>query len=49
MLFDTAPKTNKRDLYDRETELEKFKDAIEYSSLIVIQGLRRTGKTSFIT
>jgi hypothetical protein len=48
MLFDTAPKTNKQDLYNRETELEKFKAAIEHSSLIVIQGLRRTGKTSFM-
>ena len=48
MLFDTAPKTDKQDLFDREAELEKFKSSIAYSSLIVIQGLRRTGKTSFL-
>jgi len=48
MLFDPLPKTNKKDLYNREPELIRFKNSIEYSSLIVIHGLRRTGKTSFM-
>jgi len=48
MLFDPLPKKDKNDLYNRETELEKFKTTITYSSLIIIQGLRRTGKTSFM-
>lgn len=48
MLFDAAPKTRKEDLYNRETELEKFKNAVKLSPLIVIQGQRRTGKTSFM-
>ncbi|MBD3207439.1 AAA family ATPase [Candidatus Bathyarchaeota archaeon] len=48
MLFDPSPKISKRDFYDRESELEKFRDSIEYTSLVVIQGLRRSGKTSFM-
>ena len=35
-------------MFDREVELQKFSDALAYSSLIVIVGLRRTGKTSFM-
>jgi hypothetical protein len=48
MLFDPSPKTSKKNFYDRETELERFRDSIEYTSLVVIQGLRRSGKTSFM-
>jgi hypothetical protein len=48
MYFDPRPKTKKEDLYDREKELEQFSNALSYASLIVITGLRRTGKTSFL-
>ncbi|MEM2130380.1 MAG: hypothetical protein QXZ70_07265, partial [Candidatus Bathyarchaeia archaeon] len=48
MYFDPRPKTKKEDLYDREKELEQFFKAISYSPLIVVTGLRRTGKTSFV-
>ena len=48
MYFDPLPKRNRSDLYDREEELEKFSNALSYASLIVIVGLRRTGKTSFM-
>lgn len=48
MYFDPPPKRNKSDLFDRESELARFSDALTYSSLIVILGLRRTGKTSFM-
>lgn len=48
MYFDPLPKKNRGDLYNREEELKKFSDALAYSSLIVIVGLRRTGKTSFM-
>ncbi|MEM3383832.1 MAG: ATP-binding protein [Nitrososphaerales archaeon] len=48
MYFDPRPKMNKEDLYDREKELEKFFDALSYASMIVVTGLRRTGKTSFV-
>jgi len=48
MYFDPLPKRNKSDLFDREGELAQFSNALTYSSLIVILGLRRTGKTSFM-
>lgn len=48
MYFDPRPKVRKEDLYDREKELERFSGALPYASLIVITGLRRTGKTSFL-
>jgi len=48
MYFDSRPKTKKEDFYDREKELELFSNALPYASLIVITGLRRTGKTSFL-
>ena len=48
MYFDPRPKTRKEDLYNREKELEQFSKTLSYASLIVITGLRRTGKTSFL-
>ncbi|MCK4583174.1 ATP-binding protein [Candidatus Bathyarchaeota archaeon] len=48
MYFDPLPKRKKIDLFNRESELAQFSDALTYSSLIVIVGLRRTGKTSFM-
>ena len=42
------PKKNKEDLYNREKQLEQFSNALPYAPLIVITGLRRTGKTSFL-
>lgn len=48
MYFDPRPKTKQEDLYDREEELEQFSNALNYASMIVITGLRRTGKTSFV-
>ncbi|NLF87254.1 ATP-binding protein [Candidatus Bathyarchaeota archaeon] len=48
MYFDPRPKTKKEDLYNRTKELEAFTKAIAYSPLIVVTGLRRTGKTSFL-
>ncbi|MCD6503856.1 ATP-binding protein [Candidatus Bathyarchaeota archaeon] len=48
MYFDPRPKTKKEDLFDREEELKTFLRVLDYASLIVITGLRRTGKTSFM-
>lgn len=48
MYFDPRPKTKKEDLFNRETELKKFEDSLAYASIIVVTGLRRTGKTSFV-
>jgi AAA+ ATPase superfamily predicted ATPase len=47
MYFDPRPKTKKEDLFNRENELKQFEDALSYASIIVVTGLRRTGKTSF--
>lgn len=46
--FDPQPKTKKEDLFDREAELKQFSDVLSYASLIVVTGLRRSGKTSFM-
>ncbi|MCS7365154.1 MAG: ATP-binding protein [archaeon GB-1867-035] len=46
--FDPKPKVKKEDLYNREEELEKLKFALKTSPLILILGLRRTGKTSLL-
>lgn len=48
MYFDPLPKKDRNDLFNREDELAMFSNALTYSSLIVILGLRRTGKTSFM-
>jgi predicted AAA+ superfamily ATPase len=47
LLFDERPKTTKRDLYDMERQLANFVSAIRQGDpMILIVGLRRTGKTS---
>jgi AAA+ ATPase superfamily predicted ATPase len=48
LYFDPRPKTNKEDLFNRKDELKQFQDVISYASVIVVTGLRRTGKTSFV-
>ena len=48
MLFDMRPKTRREDLFDRDPELKKFNDSLPHAALIVVTGLRRTGKTSFL-
>ncbi|MEO3993692.1 MAG: ATP-binding protein [Desulfurococcaceae archaeon TW002] len=47
MLFDPRPKTRVKDLYDFENELNTLKKYLG-EPLIVVTGLRRTGKTSLI-
>lgn len=48
MYFDPRPKTRIEDFFDRERELRQFEEVLSYASLIVVTGLRRTGKTSFV-
>jgi len=49
MLFDRRPKTRREDFYDREGELKLFFKGIEAGEgLIVVYGVRRTGKTSLV-
>ncbi|NON63150.1 ATP-binding protein [Acidianus sp. RZ1] len=46
MLFSPEPKSDRKDLYDREKELEQLKSLSSPISLVL--GLRRTGKFSLI-
>ena len=49
MLFDPNVKINKKDLFDRERELEEIINATKSKErLIIIYGVRRVGKTSLI-
>lgn len=49
MLFDVVPKEEKKDLYDRERELEEIYEASRLGErLIVIYGIRRIGKSSLV-
>ncbi len=49
MLFDPRPKTSRRELYDREDELQALEDfARRGSPLMVMLGIRRIGKTSLL-
>ncbi len=49
MLFDLYPKTKLKDLFGREREFREFREALELGErLIVIYGMRRTGKTSLL-
>jgi AAA+ ATPase superfamily predicted ATPase len=49
MYFDEAPKSRLEDLYDFERQVEQLRAAIRRRNrMIVILGLRRTGKTSLL-
>lgn len=48
MLFDPEPKKEKRDFYDREAELHELLESIEKEKFVVIQGIRRLGKSSLL-
>ncbi|MFP3236751.1 MAG: ATP-binding protein [Vulcanisaeta sp.] len=48
MLFDLEPKSTKVDLFDFEMELNSVINGITNERIIVIRGLRRTGKTSLM-
>lgn len=49
MLFDPNPKTRRRDLFDRERELEELEKSLESKiKLTVLLGIRRIGKTSLL-
>lgn len=48
MLFDPEPKKRKRDFYDREAELRELLKSIEEEKFVIIQGIRRLGKSSLL-
>jgi len=48
LYFDPRPKTKREDLFNRENELKQFQKAQSYTAIILVTGLRRTGKTSFV-
>lgn len=49
MLFDLRPKSSRKDLFNRERELEFLDNAVERGDpLILVLGIRRIGKTSLL-
>ncbi|MEJ2781250.1 ATP-binding protein [Stygiolobus sp. CP850M] len=48
MLFDTRPKTERKDFFDREREIEELKDVITHNDFAAVLGIRRIGKTSLV-
>ena len=48
MLFDPEPKKEKRDFYNREAELRELLQSVEREKFVVIQGMRRLGKSSLL-
>jgi AAA+ ATPase superfamily predicted ATPase len=48
MLFDPEPKKKKKDFYNREAELRELLESIEKEKFVVIQGIRRLGKSSLL-
>lgn len=49
LYFDPRPKTSRQDLFDREKELNRLESLLTRGSpLVLILGLRRTGKTSLL-
>lgn len=48
MLFDLEPKGRREDLYDFEEELRLLERALKLSRIILVKGIKRTGKTSLM-
>ncbi len=48
MLFDLAPKTSRKDLYDFSEELESLYRSYGSARLVTVVGPRRAGNTSLI-
>ena len=50
MLFSPEPKRRREDLFDFEEELQRFVNAVRdpLVRMVVVTGLRRTGKTSLL-
>ncbi|MEW6528367.1 MAG: ATP-binding protein [Candidatus Micrarchaeota archaeon] len=48
MYFDITPKTSRKDLFGFDKECAEIERVLEQQRLIVLRGLRRTGKTSLM-
>ncbi|WP_231136303.1 hypothetical protein [Acidianus ambivalens] len=48
MLFDVRPKEDRKDLYDRDKEVDEIKESIDRKVWIAVYGMRRVGKTSVV-
>jgi len=48
MLFDVRPKENRKDLYDRDKEIDEIIESIERKVWLAVYGIRRVGKTSVV-
>lgn len=43
-----APKSSRAELYDREKELEDLTNYVQTGRIVLINGIRRVGKTSLV-
>ncbi|HEW92771.1 MAG TPA: ATP-binding protein [Thermotogaceae bacterium] len=48
MLFSFEPKTNRKELFDREEEFKSLESSLKTYPIVVVTGLRRVGKSSLI-
>ncbi|MEM3895862.1 MAG: ATP-binding protein [Archaeoglobaceae archaeon] len=48
MLFDPAPKETRKELFNRERELEELRSCIRNGKIAIVLGVRRIGKTSLL-
>lgn len=48
MLFSIGPKTKPEELFNREKELRELENVVEKDRIIILDGLRRIGKTSLL-
>ncbi len=48
MLFSIAPKTAANEFFNREKELKNLETAVDKDRIVVLDGLRRIGKTSLL-
>ncbi|WP_448524312.1 ATP-binding protein [Pseudothermotoga sp.] len=48
MFFSLEPKAGRKNLYDREKELEQLEKFLGHGRIAVVTGVRRIGKTSIV-
>ncbi|WP_448521501.1 AAA family ATPase [Pseudothermotoga sp.] len=48
MFFSLEPKADRKNLYDREKELEQLEKFLDHGRIAVVTGVRRIGKTSIV-
>ncbi|BDB99771.1 AAA family ATPase [Saccharolobus caldissimus] len=48
ILFDTRPKNERADFFNRDKEIEELKDILKHNDFAAVLGIRRIGKTSLV-